>query len=436
MDEDSRSAAAPRPASSEHASPERALALASGPDAATPPEGPDPLPRTRLDRPTPRAMLAGITGVVLLLLGMTMLDTLTPFVVGLLLVYLLAPAVDRLALVRVGQRTIPRWLAILLLYAGIVVGLGASVTLVLGPMNEQVQRFVDQAPAFLAAAQDWYARLDLPGWARDGIDQALEGIRSGGEEGGMGLAGLLPLARSVASTVISAFGFLIIPFWAFYLLRDLPRLARSFEQALPPSWRRDGMAVMGIVDHTFGRWIRGQLILGLVVGVATFLGLLLLGELVDPVFLSFAVLLAVVAGVLELVPVIGPILSMIPTLILALTAQDPMRAALAVVLLYLVVQQVENHVLVPKIQGDAVELHPSLVILALIVGSALFGILGAILSVPVTAAVRDIYRYWFRRMSEDDPAIPDPDASDMAHKTRQSPLAERGEQHTEATATP
>ncbi len=91
------------------------------------------------------------------------------------------------------------------------------------------------------------------------------------------------------------------------------------------------------------------------------------------------------------------------------------------VVLYLVVQQVENHVLVPQIQGDAVELHPSIVILSLIVGSALFGLLGAILSVPVTAAGRDIYRYLFRRLSEDDPDVPDPDAPDLARKTGRMP---------------
>jgi len=112
---------------------------------------------------------------------------------------------------------------------------------------------------------------------------------------------------------------------------------------------------------------------------------------------------------------------MIPTLVLSLTARDPVGAAIAVVALYLVVQQVENHVLVPQIQGDAVELHPSLVILSLIVGSALFGLLGAILSVPVTAAGRDIYRYLFRRLSEDDPDVPDPDAPDLARKTGRTP---------------
>ena len=197
---------------------------------------------------------------------------------------------------------------------------------------------------------------------------------------------------------------------------------------------------MGIIDHTFGRWVRGQLILGAVVGVATFLGLIVLGELVDPVFLSFAVLLAVLAGLLELVPIIGPILSMIPTLVLALAADDPVRASVSVVLLYLLVQQLENHILVPLIQGDAVELHPSVVILALIAGSALFGLLGAILSVPVTAAARDIYRYLFRRLSEDDPGIPHPDAPDLARKTHRAPFTEErpssAVEHTEATASP
>ncbi|MCY7419752.1 MAG: AI-2E family transporter, partial [Chloroflexi bacterium] len=243
------------------------------------------------------------------------------------------------------------------------------------------------------------------------------------DSSGPDLGSLLPLARSLATTLVSTFGYLIIPVWAFYVLKDLGRLQSVFVQALPSAWRRDTLAVMGIVDHTFGRWVRGQLFLGLVVGIATLLGLILLGVFVDPVFLGFAVLLAVIAGILELVPIIGPILSMIPTLVLALTASDPVRAAIAVVALYLVVQQLENHILVPQIQGDAVELHPSVVILALIFGSALFGLLGAILSVPVTAAGRDIYRYLFRRLSEDDPDVPDPDAPDLARKTGRSPRA-------------
>jgi predicted PurR-regulated permease PerM len=391
--------------------------------------------------PSRRGLLAAGVGIGLLVIALLILDALTPFVVGLLLIYLLAPAVDRLAAVRVGRRPLPRSIAIAILYLVIVVVVAVGVLLVMGPMNEQIQRFAQEVPGWLDNVRDWYHGLDLPEWARSAIDRLQAGFSSGnGTEGGSDIGSLLPIARSLASTLVGAFGFLIIPFWAFWVLKDLPSLSRSFEHALPTAWRRDALAVMGIVDHTFGRWIRGQLILGAVVGMATFVGLIILGELVDPVFLSFAVLLAVVAGILELVPVIGPILSMIPTLVLAFAAGDPVRAAIAVVLLYLLVQQVENHVLVPQIQGDAVELHPSVVILALIAGSALFGLLGAILSVPVTAAARDIYRYCFRRLSEDDPDIPDPDAPDLARKTHREPVATAGpaviEEQTEATATP
>jgi len=368
-------------------------------------------PVRRLQAPTPRAALAGVTVVLLIVIGMQVMDVLTPFVLGLLLIYLLAPSVDRLSKVHVGARTIPRWLAILLLYLLIVVVVVIGVILVIRPMSDQLQRFGDELPATLD---------NLPIWLRSAIDHVLAS-GSGTSGAGPDLGSLLPLARSLATTLVSTFGYLIIPVWAFYVLKDLARLQGAFVQALPNGWRRDALAVAGIVDHTFGRWVRGQLFLGLVVGVATFLGLLLLGVLIDPVFITFAVLLAVIAGFLELVPIIGPILSMIPTLVLSLTAADPVRAAIAVVILYLVVQQLENHILVPQIQSDAVELHPSLVILSLIVGSALFGLLGAVLSVPVTAAGRDIYRYLFRRLSEDDPDVPDPDAPDLARKTGRVP---------------
>jgi len=137
-----------------------------------------------------------------------------------------------------------------------------------------------------------------------------------------------------------------------------------------------------------------------------------LGLLIDPRFTEFAVLLAVIAGILELLPIIGPIISAVPTLLVALTTSDPIVAVVAVVVLYLVVQQTENAVLVPKIQGDAVELHPSLVIFVLIVGGAIAGLLGAILAIPITAAGRDVYRYLFRRLSDTPPEPADADNHD------------------------
>ena len=121
----------------------------------------------------------------------------------------------------------------------------------------------------------------------------------------------------------------------------------------------------------------------------------------DPIFGRYALLLSIIAGVLELVPIIGPIISAVPAVLLAATAG--LAAVVAALVLYTLVQQVENNFLVPKIQGDAIELHPAAVMFAIIIGGALAGLLGAILALPMAAAFRDVVRYLFRRLSPDEP---------------------------------
>jgi predicted PurR-regulated permease PerM len=198
------------------------------------------------------------------------------------------------------------------------------------------------------------------------------------------------------------FGYLLLPVWVFYLLKDRVSLVASFERALPDAWRFDTLVVLRTVERTFSQWVRAQIILGFTVGVLTFIGLLVLSRFVDPVFGRYAVLLSVVAGVLELLPIIGPIIAAVPAVLLAATAGvEPVIAAL---ILYTLVQQVENNLLVPKIQGDAVELHPAVVMFAIVIGGSIAGLLGAILALPVAAALRDVVRYLFRRLGPEDPA--------------------------------
>jgi predicted PurR-regulated permease PerM len=343
-------------------------------------------------------LIAALVVAFLLYLGR---GALTPFVIGLVLIYVLDPAVR--ALIRRGMRPA---LAVLIVYAVTLLVLVEGSALLIGPLVEQVGAFVRDLPRFASALDDQlrrlteaYGRLDLPEPLRAAIDRAIAGLGEGAV--GFDPVSLLPVARSIAGTVASAFGFLIVPVWAFYVLKDRESLMRSFDRSLPDPWRVDTWAVLGIIERVVGRWLRGQLFLGVVVGVATFLGLVLLGQLVDQRFLQFAVLLAVVAGFLELLPIIGPIIASIPAILVALTISP--QAVLAVAALYIVVQQVENNVLVPKIQGDAIELHPSIVIFALIIGGAIAGLLGAIFSLPVTAAGRNVYRYLFRRLGGEAP---------------------------------
>jgi predicted PurR-regulated permease PerM len=230
----------------------------------------------------------------------------------------------------------------------------------------------------------------------------IAGIASGGGGGAsLDLSWLIPIVTGAGSIIGAAFGYIILPVFVFYLLKDRVALTASFDRSLPDTWRFDVWAVIRTVERVFGQWVRAQLILGFAVGVFTFIGLMVLSRLVDPVFGRYAILLSVIAGVLELVPIIGPIISAVPAVLLAATAGPvPVAAALG---LYLLVQQVENNFLVPKIQGDAVELHPAIVMAAIIIGGSLAGLLGAILALPVTAAGRDVVRYLFRRLSPDDP---------------------------------
>jgi predicted PurR-regulated permease PerM len=355
-------------------------------------------PTVRLRPPTPRVAVVIAAAVLIVLVLFAAGSAIRPFVVGLLLAYLLDPLVERFA--RVG---VPRWLAVLLVYAITVAVVASAVAIAIPPLVQQIATFTTELPDIVKLIQyqlnhlnELYDRIGLPTELRTIADSfvaaGLDAVHN------LDIGFLQPIIDSAASFVTSILGYLILPAWLFFLLKDRPRLQEAVDRSLPEVWRRDTWAIVGIVHEVFGKWVRGQLILGGVVGLASFIGLTVLGLTVDPIFGRFAVLLAIIAALGELIPIIGPIISAVPAVLLGLTA-GPVPA-LAALVLYFGIQQVENNVLVPKIQSDAIDLHPSVVITALIIGGAIFGLLGAILALPVTAAARDVFKYLFRRASE------------------------------------
>ncbi len=352
---------------------------------------------------SPRVAVLIAAAIVIGLLLWMARDSVRPFVLGLLLVYLLDIPVRRL--VRRGMR---RSLAILLVYVAAIVGIVAFLALTLTPLINEIFRFIedfprlaDQLNARLQDLADYYAHLQIPQGIRDWIDSVIAGVASGQPGAGINLAFLLPLVTGAGSLLGAVFGYIILPIWVFYLAKDQAKLVDAFDEALPGAWRFDVWVVLRSVERVFGQWVRAQVILGFAVGIFTFIGLLILSVTVDPIFGRYAILLSVIAGILELVPVIGPIISAIPAILIGATAG--IESVIAALVLYTLVQQVENNFLVPKIQGDATDLHPAAVIFAIIIGGALAGLLGAILALPVAAAFRDVVRYLFRRLSDDDP---------------------------------
>ncbi|MFL5757924.1 MAG: AI-2E family transporter, partial [Chloroflexota bacterium] len=350
----------------------------------------------RVAAPTPRVALTLAAAVLILLVLFAAFDSVRPFVLGLVLVYLLAPAVDRLA-----ASGVPRALAVLAVFVGVIAVLVAVATLALSPLIAQLSQFIDDLPSLVGgvrgSVEDFYAGLNLTPDVRAIVDRTLGSFGSG--IGGISVGGVVgPIIGSVFGFLATLTAYAILPAWLFFVLRDRVRLADSLERSLPPEWRGDVFAVFAITNRVFGNWIRGQLVLGLIVGLASFVGLMILDRTVSDVFGRYAVLLAILAGVFELVPFIGPIIAAVPAVLIGLTAGP--AGFLAALILYFAIQQLENNILVPKIQGDAVELHPAIVMTSLVIGAALAGILGAIISLPIAAASRDIFRYFFRRVSD------------------------------------
>jgi predicted PurR-regulated permease PerM len=412
MDEPVRPDPAPSPA--EPAQP------VAGASSAPPPE---PMGEAeaghQFGRVSPRATLviaaAGVLAVVLYL-GSAALG---PFVVGLVLAYLLDMPVERMS--RVG---FPRWLAVLIVYAIAAFVVIEAAVLTIRPLADEMSTFIREFPSFMTRVTDAYAHLDLAPTVRNAIDKWVSELGAG--IAGLDPTALLPVVSGIAGIVASIVGYILIPVWVFYLIKDRPALTAAAARSMPLAWWLDVRAISDLVLRVFGQWLRGQLFLGLTVGLATFAGLILLSSTVDPIFGRFAVLLSVIAGVLELLPIIGPIIAAIPAVLLALTAG--LDAAVAAVIMYTVIQQLENNLLVPKIQGDAVELHPSAVMFALVIGGAIAGLLGAILALPITAAARDVFRYLFHRL-DDPPASPDEAVAYIREHPRSvvTPDAERPE---------
>jgi predicted PurR-regulated permease PerM len=335
----------------------------------------------------------------------------TPFIFGGVLAYLFLP------LVNFFNRWLPRWLAILAVYLLTFGMLVLAVALVIPPLIAQIADLIRSLPDIATIQREANRLLDeyeqllasLPPAVQAEIQSA---ITSAAAEGLNTLRAnfvnylqsigqfLVNSVLSVVNTVTFLLGFFLIPFWLFYVLMD-QRAGRDYlDRMIHPRLRADFWAMITIIDHDLSGYLRGQLILGTSVGLAAWIGLTALN--IAGMKVPYTVLLAVVAGVTELVPVIGPIIGAIPAILLGLA--DSPTTALAVTILYIAIQQLENHILVPRIIGESVGVHPAILMVVLVVCSQVFGLLGAILSAPLSAMARDLFLYLYGRLS--DPPSP------------------------------
>ena len=327
---------------------------------------------------------------------------LLPFAVGAVVAYALSPVVDRLASL-IPARTrrhdvIRRGVVVLVIYA-VVLGLltGVGVAIVPTAVN-QASVFFDELPEIVDDARlqltEWVDRYRtrLPDELRTEVDGALEEMSSASADViGRLLTGTVGTLTGALGIVI---GFLIVPFWLFYALRDRHFVEGNFMRAVPSGIQPDVLNVGRIADYLLGRYIRAQLLLGLIVGLAVGISMTLLG-------VQFSIGLGLWAGITELIPILGPWLGAIAGIIVVL-ATDP-GLVVWVALIYSVVQQLENNLLVPRIQGGAVDVHPGMVIILLTVAGAIWGLVGMVVVVPLAAIGRELFWYADRRLRGRNP---------------------------------
>lgn len=275
------------------------------------------------------------------------------------------------------RHRIPRSLGVLALY---IVGLGvvASIAIVLIPLlSQELKALATQLPNIYTNLYEYWSRLQ--GSALGQSSQGAEFIKQSIESFNNTIGGL---TESFFSTVKSFFGglaaFVVMLVIAFYLSVDKGGVRAMLRNVAPESYQPYLNRLLQKIQTKMGGWLRGQLLLSLIIGVMDFIGMTILG-------VPYALVFAILAGIFEIIPFLGPILGALLPVLFALTISPTL--ALLVALLFFVVQQLENHLIVPKVMSMSTGLNPVVILLVILIGAKLGGILGALLAVPIATVI-------------------------------------------------
>lgn len=315
---------------------------------------------------------------------------LAPFILALILAYMLDPLVDVL------ERWMPRSAAIGALaipLAGVVAILGLvllpSVVRQVSQLIGNVPAYIGEVEAWLTSVRQWLIGLEIRGLddrtipeLRDVDAQAVVSYLRDrwSEVADRGLAAVLGIGRGIGA-VLGVAGYLVLlPILTYYLLRDWDRIRRRLADLVPPTRRHAVLDFAARYDRLLNRFLRGQLVLAAVVGLMVGVGFWIVG-------FPYALLLGLLAGVLNVVPYLGLIVSVAVALVIAVFTGPVLTSLTKVALVYGVEQVVEN-IVGPRIVGESVGLHPVWVILALALFSFFFGFVGLLLAVPAAVLVK------------------------------------------------
>jgi predicted PurR-regulated permease PerM len=342
-------------------------------------------------------------------------QSLVPFALGAILAYLMTPLVGLFQMIFPKRGVLAGFgkvFAILLTYALFLTGFITAGYYVFPPLIQESIEFVEAIPRYWEISQrefslfmNWY-EAEVPDQWKDQIEDTLMSL---GSQAMSAVQSALVLTIGAVSSIIGfGAGLALLPLWMFYVLKDRNEGAERFYTMWPRHWQTDVRNVVTIVDRVLSAYIRGQIIVSASVGVATGIAMWAIG--VEPVLV-----LAVLAGLTNLIPILGPVIAFFIIALVTL-ATEPDRIWL-VAIAFIGIQQLESTLLVPRIHGHAVRVHPAVVMVLVVVGGSIWGLWGMIVILPIAAAIRDVFVYVYNRIE-----VPDEDVDPQPPAQRDSQI--------------
>jgi len=310
---------------------------------------------------------------------------LTPFLIALIVSYVLNPVVNMLH-----QRKVPRPVAVLLIYVMFAACCVVVLMNVIPVFMKQVGELNEHVPELTMRVQSladhFNHRVVMPDSVREGINRALADFE---KQLSTAISRFLSNIDAMLNIMFLA---MIVPFLAFYMMKDADLFEKAALEIVPRARRMQAVRLMKDIDEALGSYIRGQFIVSLCIGVLAYIGYLLIG-------LPYPLLMAGFVALFDIIPYLGPFLGALPAILVAATIS--WKLVLLVVLVNLVCQNLESNVISPQVVGRTMNIHPLTIILVLLVGGELAGVVGLILAVPFYAAMKVIaqhlFAYYIRR---------------------------------------
>jgi predicted PurR-regulated permease PerM len=296
-----------------------------------------------------------------------------PFLVAALITYLLHPLVEK-----IHDLGLHRGLAVVIIYSLFFGGVGFALYKGVPAFITQIKELAENVPQFADQYRYWLSEIqnrtsEWPMGIHERVEDGIVGFEKRIE------AMLSSALTSMLNIINSIFIIAIIPFIAFYMLKDIKVLKKSVWYLTPRRWRKQGILFLRAVNESLGSYIRGQLIVCFIVGTVS----TLLFWFID---MRFPLLLGFIIGVTNVIPYFGPIIGAIPAVIIAATVS--VKMVLFIIGIIFILQFLEGNILSPLIVGKSLHMHPLMIMLALLAGGEVGGVAGLILAVPLLAILK------------------------------------------------